>query len=178
MAALEAKRASTEPVTAQDQGRHYAEQLEVPYVFLSNGEEVWFLGRETDAHARKIAGFHSQDDLERRIASRQIRRDLIRRRNRPADRGPRRPDRVHQRTALGDHPRKQRHNNNFLFILSRLSSNIQPRCCFRHCRFEENWSNSAIACATECVWSHCGVWPVATAYAVKHLLSGGLRTGD
>ena len=43
MAALEAKRASTDPVTAQDQGRHYAEQLEVPFVFLSNGEAVWFL---------------------------------------------------------------------------------------------------------------------------------------
>ncbi len=76
MAALEAKRASTDPVTAQDQGRHYAEQLEVPFVFLSNGEEVWFLDRDSDAHARKIAGFYSQDDLERRIAARRIRRDL------------------------------------------------------------------------------------------------------
>ncbi|MXW51797.1 MAG: restriction endonuclease subunit R [Gammaproteobacteria bacterium] len=76
MAALEAKHAGIDPVTAQDQGRHYAEQLQVPFVFLSNGEEVWFLDRETDAHARKIAGFYSQDDLERRIATRQIRRDL------------------------------------------------------------------------------------------------------
>ena len=76
VAALEAKRASTDPVTAQDQGRHYAGQLEVPFVFLSNGEEVWFLDRETDAHARKIAGFYSQDDLERKIAARRIRRDL------------------------------------------------------------------------------------------------------
>ena len=39
---------------AQDQGRHYADQLGVPFVFLSNGEEVWFLDRETDAHARKL----------------------------------------------------------------------------------------------------------------------------
>ena len=76
VAALEAKRASTDPVTAQDQGRHYAEQLEVPFVFLSNGEEVWFLDRETDAHARRIAGFYSQDDLERKIAARGVRRDL------------------------------------------------------------------------------------------------------
>ena len=76
MAALEAKRARTDPITAQDQGRHYAEQLGVPFVFLSNGEEVRFLDRETDAHARKIAGFYAQDDLERRIAARQVRRDL------------------------------------------------------------------------------------------------------
>ncbi len=43
MAALEAKRASINPVDARDQGCHYAEQLDVPFVFLSNGEEVWFL---------------------------------------------------------------------------------------------------------------------------------------
>ena len=76
MAALEAKRASIDPIAAQDQGRHYAEQLDVPFVFLSNGEEVRFLDRETDTHARKIAGFYSQDDLERRIAARKILRDL------------------------------------------------------------------------------------------------------
>ena len=76
MAALEAKRAGTDPIAAQDQGRHYAEQLGVPFVFLSNGEEVRFLDRETDAHARKIAGFHAQDDLQRRIAARKNRRDL------------------------------------------------------------------------------------------------------
>ena len=77
MAALEAKRASIKPVEAHDQGCHYAEQLDVPFVFLSNGEEVWFLDRDTDAHARKIAGFYSQDDLERRIAVRKVRRDLF-----------------------------------------------------------------------------------------------------
>ncbi len=76
MAVLEAKRASIDPVAAQDQGRHYARQLGVPFVFLSNGEEVRFLDREADAHARAIAAFFSQDDLERRIAARGIRRDL------------------------------------------------------------------------------------------------------
>ena len=76
MAALEAKRASIDPIAAQDQGRHYAERLGVPFVFLSNGEEVRFLDRETDAHARQIAGFHAQDDLERRVAARRVRRDL------------------------------------------------------------------------------------------------------
>ena len=76
MAALEAKRASIDPIAAQDQGRHYAEQLGVPFVFLSNGEEVRFLDCETDAHAREVAGFYAQDDLERRIAARRVRRDL------------------------------------------------------------------------------------------------------
>ena len=54
VAAVEAKRASINPIAAQDQGRHYAEQLGVPFAFLSDGEEVWFLDRETDAHARQI----------------------------------------------------------------------------------------------------------------------------
>lgn len=57
LAALEAKRASIRPRRAHRQGHHYAEQLGVPFVFLSNGEEVWFLDREIDAHARKIATF-------------------------------------------------------------------------------------------------------------------------
>ncbi len=76
MAVLEAKRGSIAPIAAQDQGRHYAEQLGVPFIFLSNGEEVRFLDCETDAHAREIAGFLSQDDLERRVAARRLRRDL------------------------------------------------------------------------------------------------------
>ena len=76
VAAVEAKRASVNPIAAQDQGRHYADQLGVPFVFLSNGEEVWFLDRETDAHARKIATFYSPDDLERRVAARGNRLEL------------------------------------------------------------------------------------------------------
>ncbi len=76
LAAVEAKRASVDPIAAQDQGRHYAEQLRVPFVFLSNGEEVRFLDRDTDAHARTIATFYSQDDLERRIAARRNRLEL------------------------------------------------------------------------------------------------------
>ena len=76
MAVVEAKRASVDPITAQDQGRHYAEQLGAPFVFLSNGGEVWLLARDTDAHARPVATFYSREDLERRVAARAIRRDL------------------------------------------------------------------------------------------------------
>ena len=76
MAVVEAKRASVQPLTAQDQGIHYATLLDVPFVFLSNGEEVRFLDRGRDAHAREIATFYSQEDLERRIAARSVRRPL------------------------------------------------------------------------------------------------------
>ena len=72
VAVIEAKRESVDPITAQDQGIHYAVQLDVPFVFLSNGEEVRFLDRDRDAHARQIAGFYSQGDLERRMAARAV----------------------------------------------------------------------------------------------------------
>ena len=76
MAVVEAKRAGADLAAARDQGVHYAERLGVPFVFLSNGEEIRFLDRDADAHPRRIAGFYSQDDLERRIAVRSVRRDL------------------------------------------------------------------------------------------------------
>ena len=76
MAIVEAKRASINPIAAQDQGIHYAKLLGVPFVFLSNGEEVWFLDRDADAHARAIATIYSQEDLERRLAVREFRREL------------------------------------------------------------------------------------------------------
>ena len=51
--ALEAKRASTNPVEARAEVCHYAKPLEIPFAFVANGKEVWFLYRETDAYARK-----------------------------------------------------------------------------------------------------------------------------
>ena len=63
-------------IAAQDQERHYAEQLDVPFVFLSNGDEVWFLDRDADARARAVATFYSQEDLERQVAARAVRRAL------------------------------------------------------------------------------------------------------
>ena len=76
MAVVEAKRASVQPLAAQDQGIHYATLLDIPFVFLSNGGEVRFLERGRDAHAREIATFYSQEDLERRVAARSVRRAL------------------------------------------------------------------------------------------------------
>ena len=73
MAVVEAKRASVEPIAAQDQGRHYAELLESPFVSLSNGDKMRFIDREVDAHTRPVPTFYSQEDMERRIAARAVR---------------------------------------------------------------------------------------------------------
>ncbi|MFN3075748.1 MAG: type I restriction enzyme HsdR N-terminal domain-containing protein [Alphaproteobacteria bacterium] len=42
LAVIEAKRASINPVEAKEQALAYARQLGVPYIFLANGEEIWF----------------------------------------------------------------------------------------------------------------------------------------
>jgi len=74
MVALEVKRASIDPIAAQDRGRRYAERLDVQLVFLSNGEEVRFLDRETDAFVREIDGFYARQGIARPFAAGGMRR--------------------------------------------------------------------------------------------------------
>ena len=54
LAVLEAKSASVNLSAGETQGRRYADQLGVPFIFLSNGEEIWFCDKDQDAHFRKI----------------------------------------------------------------------------------------------------------------------------
>jgi type I restriction enzyme, R subunit len=74
LAVLEAKSTSINLSNGETQGRRYADQLGVPFIFLSNGEEIWFCDKDQDAHFRKIETVFSQDDLARRKATRDIRR--------------------------------------------------------------------------------------------------------
>jgi type I restriction enzyme, R subunit len=77
LAVLEAKSTSIDLSTGETQGRRYADQLGVPFIFLSNGEEIWFCDKHQDAHFRKIKTVFSQDDLARRKATRDIRRSPL-----------------------------------------------------------------------------------------------------
>jgi type I restriction enzyme R subunit len=77
MAVVEAKRFSVNPGDAAEQARAYAKQLNVPYVFLSNGAEVRFWEWEREAFPRPVKTFFKQDDLERRLATRTLRRDPL-----------------------------------------------------------------------------------------------------
>jgi type I restriction enzyme R subunit len=77
LAVLEAKSTSVDLAAGEAQGRRYADQLDVPLIFLSNGEEVWFCDKEQDAHFRKVETVFSQDDLVRRRAARGIRRSPL-----------------------------------------------------------------------------------------------------
>lgn len=77
VAVLEAKRTSRSARDGERQGRLYAEQLGVPFVYLSNGEELWGWEPAVEAHPRRIATLPSQLDLERLLALRETRKDLL-----------------------------------------------------------------------------------------------------
>ncbi len=77
LAVLEAKSTSVNLSAGEAQGRRYAGLLDVPFIFLSNGEEIWFCDKGQDAHFRAIKTVFSQDDLVRRRAARTIRRSPL-----------------------------------------------------------------------------------------------------
>ena len=76
LAVIEAKRFSVNPGDAAAQAKAYAQQLGVPYAFLCNGNEVLFWEWQREAYPRPVKTFFKQDDLERRVATLAVRRDL------------------------------------------------------------------------------------------------------
>jgi type I restriction enzyme R subunit len=77
LAVLEAKSTSVDLSAGEAQGRRYARQLGVSFIFLANGEEVWFSDQARDAHFRTVETVFSQDDLIRRKAAAGIRRSPL-----------------------------------------------------------------------------------------------------
>ena len=77
LAVIEAKRFSVNPADAAEQARNYARQLNVPYVFLANGQEIRFWDWQREAYPHPVKTFFKQDDLERRAATAQVKRELL-----------------------------------------------------------------------------------------------------
>lgn len=77
LAVLEAKSTSVNLGAGEAQGLRYADRLGIPFIFLSNGEEIWFRDNGHDAHFRPVETLFSQDDLARRKAARDIRRSPL-----------------------------------------------------------------------------------------------------
>jgi type I restriction enzyme, R subunit len=75
LAVIEAKRFSVSPGDASEQEKSYARQLNVPYIFLANGQEILFWEWEREAYSRPVKTFFKQADLERRFATLQVRLD-------------------------------------------------------------------------------------------------------
>src|ERR1017187_226802 len=62
---LEAKREDSDPYDAKEQARGYAENMNAPFVILSNGREHWFWNykRDDQRDAFRIERLPSPDDL-------------------------------------------------------------------------------------------------------------------
>ena len=63
MAVLEAKRTSVTLAEGEAQAIGYAKQLNVPFIFLANGEEIRVWEWEKEAYPRAIKTVYRQDDL-------------------------------------------------------------------------------------------------------------------
>jgi type I restriction enzyme, R subunit len=74
---LEAKRTSVDMSVGEAQGQRYADLLGVPFIFLSNGEEVWFCDKTHDAHFRSVDTVFSHDDLAHCKAASEIHRNPL-----------------------------------------------------------------------------------------------------
>lgn len=64
IAVVEAKRFSVDPTSAKDQALKYAEDSNIDFIFLSNGEDIYFWDYKYRPE-QKVATFYSQRDLEK-----------------------------------------------------------------------------------------------------------------
>jgi len=75
LAVIEAKKNAINPYVAKQQALPYAKALDAPFIFLTNGELIYFWDYQND-DARIVASFFSRRDLERLVESRQNRKPL------------------------------------------------------------------------------------------------------
>ena len=70
LAVVEAKRKAIHPYVAKQQVLPYAQQIDAPFIFLTNGEIIYFWDYKND-DARIVNGFYSRRDLERLVTMRE-----------------------------------------------------------------------------------------------------------
>lgn len=75
LAIIEAKKQAIQPYTAKQQALPYAKQIGAPFIFLTNGELIYFWDYEND-DARIVNSFFSRRDLERLVHMRAERKPL------------------------------------------------------------------------------------------------------
>ncbi len=72
---IEAKRSAIEPYNAKQQALPYARKIGAPFIFLTNGELIYFWDYRND-DARIVNSFYSRRDLERLVEMRATRKPL------------------------------------------------------------------------------------------------------
>ncbi len=75
LAVIEAKKNGIDPYRSKQQALQYARAILAPFVFLSNGDVIYFWDF-IEGDARPVASFFSQRDLERLVHQRNNRKDL------------------------------------------------------------------------------------------------------
>lgn len=75
LAVIEAKKRGIHPYSAKQQTLPYAQQLQAPFIFLTDGELIYFWDYQND-DARVVNSFFSRRDLERMIILREERKPL------------------------------------------------------------------------------------------------------
>ena len=75
LAVVEAKRSAIQPYVAKQQVLPYAKQLNAPFIFLTNGDLIYFWDYTND-DARIVNAFYSRRDLERVVYMREVRKPL------------------------------------------------------------------------------------------------------
>lgn len=75
LAVIEAKKNAIDPYRAKQQALRYAQAILAPFVFLSNGDAIYFWDL-IEGDARPVSSFFSQRDLERLLHQRKHRKDL------------------------------------------------------------------------------------------------------
>jgi type I restriction enzyme R subunit len=75
LAVIEAKRIAIDPYRAKEQALAYARAVGASFIFLSNGDAIYFWDYE-EGDARLVASFFSQRDLERLVHQRKNRINL------------------------------------------------------------------------------------------------------
>ena len=75
LAIIEAKRNAIQPYTAKQQALPYAKAIDAPFIFLTNGEIIYFWDYQND-DARIVNSFYSRRDLERLVEMRATRKAL------------------------------------------------------------------------------------------------------
>lgn len=75
LAIVEAKRTAIEPYSAKQQALPYAKKIGAPFIFLTNGELIYFWDYLND-DARIVNSFFSRRDLERLVEMRATRKPL------------------------------------------------------------------------------------------------------
>ncbi|EIM62760.1 type I restriction endonuclease subunit R [Desulfobacter postgatei] len=75
LAVIEAKKNAINPYVAKQQALPYAQELGAPFIFLTNGELIYFWDYRND-DARIVASFYSRRDMERIVESRKNRKPM------------------------------------------------------------------------------------------------------